>query len=131
MSLPLLPWPAPRATVVALAAVAALFAATALHYYFSYRSATTRADAAETRAAQATAQAAVLASTLDTQNAAVALLNKKLASKDQEMRAAKQAARRVASDSERVVAQLKAAQVPADCDAAAGWLYEQLQGEQR
>lgn len=97
--------------------------------YLGRTQAEKRAESADSRAAAATAQAAVLADTLEKQNAALAQLQKKLSSKQAEVVRAQRTAAAIKRDSQRKIEQLKSATVPQECPAAVEYLHDALVGE--
>lgn len=112
---------------LALVAAVALFC---LYQYLALGAAEKRALAAQEARAQAIAQAAVLAKTLEDQNAAVSALKSKLASKAAAVRQAEADAGRIARDAAKRLEQLRAEKVPQGCPAAVEWLGEKLRAGQ-
>ena len=108
-----------------LLTLAAVFSA---WQYLGRTQAEKRAKEADSRAASATAQAAVLADKLAAQNAAIAALQKKLSSKQVEVARAQKTAAAIKRDAEKEVAALKAAEVPKACPAAVDYLHDALVG---
>lgn len=96
--------------------------------YLGRTQAEQRAKEADSRAAVATAQAAVLADKLAAQNAAVSQLQKKLSLKQQEVARAQKTAAAIKRDADKRVASLKAAEVPKACPAAVDYLHDALVG---
>lgn len=96
--------------------------------YLSRTQAEQRAKEADSRAAAATAQAAVLADKLAAQNAAVSQLQKKLSLKQAEVARAQRSAAAIKKDADKRVAALKAAEVPKACPAAVDYLHDALVG---
>lgn len=114
----LLSWLTPRLQMALAAILLTLGAIFCGWQYLGRAQAEQRATEADSRAAAATAQAAVLADALDKQNAAIAALQKKLSSKQQEVARAQKTAAAIKKDAEKQVAAIYAQKPAASCEEA-------------
>lgn len=121
-------WLTPRLQMALAAILLTLGAVFSAWQYLGRTQAERRATEADSRAASATAQAAVLADSLAKQNAAVSQLHKKLSAKQAEVARAQKTAAAIKKDAEKRVAALKAAEVPKACPAAVDYLHDALVG---
>lgn len=94
--------------------------------YLGRTQAEQRAKEADSRAASATAQAAVLADKLAAQNAAIAALQKKLSLKQQEVARAQKTAAAIKKDADKRVAAIYAQKPVATCEEAMDDLHQFL-----
>lgn len=116
----------PRLKMALAGLLLALCAAFSAWQYLGRAQAENRAQRAESALTASTAQSAVLVAALKSQNDAVEALNKKLSDKTAEVgQAEREAAASLAAGQKRIE-KLKAAPVPAGCDAAMGYLHDAL-----
>lgn len=111
-------WLTPRLRIGLIGLLLTLGAIFCGWQYMGRTQAEQRAQAADSRATAATAQAAVLADTLAKQNAAVSQLQKKLSLKQQEVSRAQRTAAAIKKDAEKQVAVVYAQKPAASCEEA-------------